>query len=62
MGPLEAAHAARLLGVGHVVPIHYSTDVLPFFTGTPEKLLEHLAEIAPHVSVHVMQPGDDLSS
>ena len=62
MGPFEAAHAARLLGVGHVVPIHYSTDVLPFFTGTPEKLLEHLAQIAPHVSVHVMQPGDDLSS
>jgi L-ascorbate metabolism protein UlaG (beta-lactamase superfamily) len=62
MGPLEAAHAARLLGVGHVVPIHYSPDVLPFFTGTPEKLQEHLAEIAPNVTVHVMQPGDDLPS
>jgi L-ascorbate metabolism protein UlaG (beta-lactamase superfamily) len=62
MGPLEAAHAARLLGVGHVVPMHYSQDVMPFFTGTPEKLEEHLTEIAPDVNVHVMQPGDDLSS
>ena len=62
MGPLEAAHAARLLGVQHVVPMHYSTDVLPFFTGTPEKLQEHLSEIAPGVAVHTMQPGDDLTS
>ncbi|MGB3682006.1 MAG: metal-dependent hydrolase [Rubrobacteraceae bacterium] len=62
MGPYEAAHAARLLGVGHVVPIHYSTDVLPLFTGTPDALKEHLSEIAPNVNVHVMEPGDDLAS
>ena len=62
MGPYEAAHAARLLGVEHVVPIHYSTDVLPFFTGTPEAFQKHLAEIAPNVTMHAMQPGDDLSS
>ena len=62
MGPLEAAHAARLLGVQHVVPMHYSPDVLPVFTGTPEKLREHLGEIAPSVTVHVMEPGDDLAS
>jgi L-ascorbate metabolism protein UlaG (beta-lactamase superfamily) len=62
MGPLEAAHAARLLGVQHVVPIHYSPDVLPFLTGTPKKFQVHLNEIAPSVTVHVMQPGDDLSS
>src|ERR687896_322848 len=62
MGPLEAAHAIRLLGVRHVVPIHYSTDVMPIFSGEPEEFQEHLAQIAPHVSVHVMQPGDDLSS
>jgi L-ascorbate metabolism protein UlaG (beta-lactamase superfamily) len=62
MGPLEAAHAARLLGVNHVVPMHYSPDVMPFFTGTPEKLQEHIADIAPNVTVHVMEPGDELSS
>jgi L-ascorbate metabolism protein UlaG (beta-lactamase superfamily) len=62
MGPLEAAHAARLLGVEHVVPMHYSQDVMPIFTGTPEKFQEHISEIAPNVTVHVMEPGDDLSS
>ena len=62
MGPLEAAHAARLLGVQHVVPMHYSTDVLPVFTGTPEKFKEHLDTIAPGTTVHTMQPGDDLAS
>ena len=30
MGPFEAAHAARLLGVDHVVPMHYSPDVMPY--------------------------------
>jgi L-ascorbate metabolism protein UlaG (beta-lactamase superfamily) len=62
MGPLEAAHAARLLGVNHVVPIHYSTDVMPIFTGTPEKFQQHLSEISPGTTMHVMQPGDDLAS
>ncbi len=62
MGPLEAAHAVRLLGVDHVVPLHYSTDVMPIFTGTPEKFREHLNEIAPGTTVHVMEPGDDLAS
>ena len=37
-------------------------DVMPIFTGTPEKFQEHLAEIAPNVNVHVMEPGDDLAS
>jgi L-ascorbate metabolism protein UlaG (beta-lactamase superfamily) len=62
MGPFEAAHATRLLGVEHVVPMHFSPDVMPIFTGTPEKFQEHIAEIAPNATVHVMEPGDDLSS
>jgi L-ascorbate metabolism protein UlaG (beta-lactamase superfamily) len=62
MGPFEAAHATRLLGVEHVVPIHFSPDVMPIFTGTPEAFQEQVAEIAPNATVHVMDPGDDLSS
>lgn len=62
MGPYEAAHAARLLGVEHVVPIHYDPEVLPLFTGTPEDLEKHAADIVPNLQVHTMQPGDDLSS
>ncbi|AHY46521.1 putative Zn-dependent hydrolases of the beta-lactamase fold [Rubrobacter radiotolerans] len=63
MGPLEAAHAVRLLGVSHVVPMHYDPNVLPFFTGTPEKLEEHLSTLGlDGVQVHAMKPGDRLSS
>ena len=61
MGPLEAAHAIRLLGVRHVVPMHYSSDVMPVFTGDPEKFQEYLSTLAPDTVVHVMEPGDDLS-
>jgi L-ascorbate metabolism protein UlaG (beta-lactamase superfamily) len=60
MSPYEAAHAARLLGVQHVVPIHYGT--FPFVPGTPEEFKEHLSEVAPDTIVHVMKPGDDLAS
>jgi L-ascorbate metabolism protein UlaG (beta-lactamase superfamily) len=60
MSPFEAAHAARLLGVGHVVPIHYAT--FPFLPGTAEDFQKHINEIAPGVTVHIMQPGEDLAS
>ena len=57
MSPFEAAHAARLLGVSHAVPIHYGT--FPFLPGTPEEFQEHAPKLAPDLNVHVMQPGDD---
>ncbi len=60
MSPFEAAHATRLLGVRHVVPIHYGT--FPFLPGTPEEFQEHLSKIAPGAVMHVMNPGDDLAS
>ena len=60
MSPFEAAHAARLLGVGHVVPIHYGT--FPFVPGTAEEFQEHVGGISPDTTVHVMQPGEELSS
>src|SRR5918999_1634367 len=60
MSPYEAAHAARLLGIQHIVPIHYGT--FPFVPGTPEEFKEHLNEVAPGTIVHVMKPGDDLAS
>jgi L-ascorbate metabolism protein UlaG (beta-lactamase superfamily) len=60
MSPYEAAHATRLLGVRHVVPIHYGT--FPFLPGTPEEYQQHVNEVAPGTTVHVMKPGDDLAS
>ena len=60
MSPYEAAHATRLLGIGHVVPIHYQT--FPFLPGTAEEFQKHVNQVAPGTSVHVMKPGDDLAS
>ena len=60
MSPYEAAHAARLLGVNHVVPIHYGT--FPFVPGTAEEFQEHTDKLVPDLNVHVMKPGDELSS
>ena len=60
MSPFEAAHATRLLGVRYVVPIHYGT--FPFLPGTPKEYQEHVSEIAPGTTVHVMRPGDELAS
>jgi L-ascorbate metabolism protein UlaG (beta-lactamase superfamily) len=60
MSPFEAAHATRLLGVRHVVPIHYGT--FPFLPGTPKEFQEHLSKLAPDAIVRVMQPGEDLAS
>jgi L-ascorbate metabolism protein UlaG (beta-lactamase superfamily) len=57
MGPREAAHAIRLLGVHHVVPIHYAT--FPLLTGTPEQLREMTTEISP-LTIHELRPGETL--
>ncbi len=40
MGPHEAAHAARLLKVKRVIPMHYGT--FPALTGRPEELAANL--------------------
>jgi L-ascorbate metabolism protein UlaG (beta-lactamase superfamily) len=42
MGPHEAAHAARMLKVKKVVPMHYGT--FPVLTGRPEDLASRLKE------------------
>lgn len=57
MGPREAAHAIRLLGVKHVVPMHYAT--FPILTGTPEALRAESKDIA-DLEVHALEPGETL--
>ena len=59
MGPREAALAIRLLGVKHVIPMHYAT--FPMFTGTPEELRAEANDIA-GLEVHVLKPGETLGS
>ena len=58
MGPREAAFAIRLLGVKHVVPMHYAT--FPVLTGTPEGLRAETKDIA-GLEIHAIKPGESLS-
>lgn len=58
MDPQQAALATRLLGVKHVLPIHYAT--FPILTGTPDALREHLGADS-DVTVHALQPGESLT-
>jgi L-ascorbate metabolism protein UlaG (beta-lactamase superfamily) len=57
MGPREAAFAIRLLGVKHVIPMHYAT--FPGLTGTPEELRAEAKDVA-GLEVHVLKPGETL--
>jgi len=57
MGPREAAYAIRLLGVKHVVPMHYAT--FPFLTGTVEALRKETKNIE-GLQIHALKPGETL--
>lgn len=57
MGPREAALAIRLLGVRHVVPMHFGT--FPVLTGTPDALRAATKDIS-NLEIHVLQPGESL--
>jgi len=57
MGPREAAHAIRFLGVKHVIPMHYGT--FPVLTGTPEELRKEAKDIA-GLTIHALKPGEHL--
>jgi L-ascorbate metabolism protein UlaG (beta-lactamase superfamily) len=60
MGPRDAALAVELLGVRHVMPIHYGT--FPLLAGTPEELRSELAARGlSEVEVHVPEPGGSVS-
>jgi L-ascorbate metabolism protein UlaG (beta-lactamase superfamily) len=53
MGPADAAHACRLLGVQQVVPMHWGT--FPLLSGTPAELK---ALVPPGVDVLELKPGE----
>ena len=57
MGPREAAYAIRLLGVKHVIPMHYAT--FPILTGTPEALRAQAKSVR-GLQVHALKPGESL--
>jgi L-ascorbate metabolism protein UlaG (beta-lactamase superfamily) len=56
MGPAGAAQAVELLGVKHVVPMHYGT--FPILVGTPDALREALdARGLGDVEIHAPEVG-----
>jgi L-ascorbate metabolism protein UlaG (beta-lactamase superfamily) len=57
MGPKEAAYAIRLLGVKHVIPMHYAT--FSFLTGTVEALQGEAKQIK-GLNIHALKPGGEL--
>jgi L-ascorbate metabolism protein UlaG (beta-lactamase superfamily) len=57
MGPREAAMAIKLLGVKHVIPMHYAT--FPMLTGTPDALKAETKDI-PGLQIHALKPGESL--
>ena len=59
MGPAEAALAVELLGVHHIIPIHYGT--FPLLAGTPDALSAAIAARGlTDITVHVPAPGETL--
>jgi L-ascorbate metabolism protein UlaG (beta-lactamase superfamily) len=60
MGPMEAAKAVEILGVKHVLGMHYGT--FPLLTGTPQGLRDELAKRGLNdVEVEELKPGETLS-
>lgn len=57
MGPKEAAYAIRLLGVKHVIPMHYGT--FDFLTGTVEGLRNEAKKIK-GLKIHALKSGEQL--
>jgi L-ascorbate metabolism protein UlaG (beta-lactamase superfamily) len=57
MGPRDAAHAIRFLGVKHVIPMHYAT--FPVLIGTPNSLRSESKDIA-GLEIHALKPGESL--
>ena len=59
MDPRDAALAVELLGVSHVMPLHYGT--FPILAGTPDQWRTELAARGlGSVEVHAPEPGGSL--
>ena len=60
MGPREAALAVELLGVKHVVPIHYGT--FPILAGTPDAAADRARRAGSRRRrIHAPEPGGTVS-
>jgi L-ascorbate metabolism protein UlaG (beta-lactamase superfamily) len=58
MGPREAAHAIKLLGLRRFVPYHYGT--FPLLAGTPEDLRYYMGGAGATAAVLAIEPGQSV--
>lgn len=57
MSPKEAAYAIRLLGLKHVIPMHFGT--FPALYGTPDQLRDLTRDVS-GLEIHALKPGETL--
>ena len=57
-GPLEAAHATKLIRPKFVIPMHYGT--FPVIDTNPEEFKRLVAEKSPMTKVKVIKPGESI--
>ena len=55
MDPKQAAMAAKLLGVGKVIPMHYKT--FPMLEQNTASFEEIMKKEAPEIEVIILEPG-----
>jgi L-ascorbate metabolism protein UlaG (beta-lactamase superfamily) len=60
MGPDDAAHAAKLAGVAHAIPVHYAHNGLVLGPQAGDMFKAAAARIAPQMTVTVMRPGESV--
>ncbi len=58
MGPKEAAIATKLLGVKHVIPMHYNT--FPVIEKDPNEFMKYVEKESPNTKAHILNPGDTI--
>ncbi len=56
MDPRGAAYAAKMMGLTHVIPIHWGTFVPPL-NGTPDELKSYIKEFECNTDVIELKPG-----
>lgn len=57
MGPDDAAHAVKLLGVGQAIPVHFAHNPLVLGTQCGDLFKAAVARTAPQTTVTLLRPG-----
>jgi L-ascorbate metabolism protein UlaG (beta-lactamase superfamily) len=60
MNPEDAAHAVKVLGVTHAIPVHYAHSPLVLGPQAGEMFKAACATVAPQTTVTVMRPGESV--